>query len=437
MRLKRISVSRLFNFFDHDIPLHEKRITILHGPNGFGKTIVLRMTDGLLNGNYSVFAKVPFGRFLVAFEDGSELSVVKIEKTKKKQPGLDICLSRGGGALQTHQVFPGRRPSAGDLPMEFLIERVHALVPNLSRVGPMAWLDGSTGETLDIQEVVDRYGRVFFPLGAVAADRNDPEWLQQVRTDVKVKFIRTQRLDGYAKGERGLTVERYAKELAQRIKSKLAEYASHSQDLDRTFPSRLFQHERERAFPVEQLKAKLAELDQRRRNLTALGFLDPEDQLPQAPERAVEERRDVLSVYVEDTEKKLEMLQEMADKISLFAKIVNDHFLFKQLKIHRDKGFVIESEGGAQLSPSDLSSGEQHELILLYDLLFEIAPNSLVLIDEPEISLHVAWQERFLPDLIEMVQLSEVDVVIATHSPEIIGDHWDLAVELKAPDRVG
>ena len=86
-----------------------------------------------------------------------------------------------------------------------------------------------------------------------------------------------------------------------------------------------------------------------------------------------------------------------------------------------------------QLDPVLLSSGEQHEIVLLYELLFKVSENSIILIDEPEISLHVAWQEVFLKDLGQMAELSRFQALIATHSPQIINDRWDLTVELRGP----
>jgi predicted ATP-binding protein involved in virulence len=58
----------------------------------------------------------------------------------------------------------------------------------------------------------------------------------------------------------------------------------------------------------------------------------------------------------------------------------------------------------------------------------------LILIDEPELSLHVAWQVQFLKDLARVIKLSSFDVLLATHSPQIIDTRWDLTVELKGPD---
>src|SRR5690349_23978347 len=82
----------------------------------------------------------------------------------------------------------------------------------------------------------------------------------------------------------------------------------------------------------------------------------------------------------------------------------------------------VECEpGGRPIDVESLSSGEQHELVLLFDLIFRVEKNTLVLIDEPELSLHPDWQMRFVEDLIAIAKNSEFDAVLATHSPYIIG----------------
>jgi predicted ATP-binding protein involved in virulence len=47
----------------------------------------------------------------------------------------------------------------------------------------------------------------------------------------------------------------------------------------------------------------------------------------------------------------------------------------------------------------------------------------------------VGWQAQFLRDLQEITKLTDLDVLMATHSPDIIQDRWDLTVELKGPIR--
>jgi len=92
------------------------------------------------------------------------------------------------------------------------------------------------------------------------------------------------------------------------------------------------------------------------------------------------------------------------------------------------------SSVGDHLEKAELSSGEQHELVILYQLLFRTKPNSIVLIDEPETSLHLVWQMDFLQDIQRIMDLTPFAVIITTHSPHIIHDRWDLTVELKATE---
>ena len=77
---------------------------------------------------------------------------------------------------------------------------------------------------------------------------------------------------------------------------------------------------------------------------------------------------------------------------------------------------------------------KQHQLILVFDLLFEVKQNSFILIDEPELSLHVAWQKTFIESLSRIIELNAFDVLLATHSPALVARHFGLTVGLGAVD---
>lgn len=70
MRIKQISVSGLFGIFDHVIPLNmDERTTIIHGPNGFGKTALLRILNSFFNSRYADLRIIPFKNFRIEFDD--------------------------------------------------------------------------------------------------------------------------------------------------------------------------------------------------------------------------------------------------------------------------------------------------------------------------------------------------------------------------------
>lgn len=137
-----------------------------------------------------------------------------------------------------------------------------------------------------------------------------------------------------------------------------------------------------------------------------------------------------MGVYVRDTKEKFEVLDDLAVRVNLLLKNINAKFQNKEIVVSRERGLTVKTLPNDELPISALSSGEQHEIVLMYELLFRIKPNTLVMIDEPELSLHVNWQERFLSDLAEVIKVAGFDALIATHSPYIISDRSDLLVEL-------
>jgi len=283
--------------------------------------------------------------------------------------------------------------------------------------------------------------------------REEPQWLEDLKNNIHIRLIESQRLLNSAPGRASVfdteapsmlpTVSAYSDELAQLIQSKLAEYGTTSQSLDRTFPARVVQQHPSPDLTDEQLRHQLNELEETRSRLIEVGLLDKDENSDfQIQPKAIDEStKNILSVYVEDVEKKLSVFNEIASKIDLLRRIINNKFAYsyKEMNFNKEKGFVFKTlyhpsfSDWKTLSPTDLSSGEQHELVLLYELLFLVQPDSLVLIDEPELSLHVGWQAQFLKDLQEITGLADLDVLMATHSPDIIQDRWDLTVELKGP----
>ena len=96
LRLQRVEVNGLFGIYDHRIDLNlEDRVTLLHGPNGVGKTSILRMIDGLLRYNLACFRRIPFARLLLAFQDGSILELRTSPGRQEKSGQLTLTRKHG------------------------------------------------------------------------------------------------------------------------------------------------------------------------------------------------------------------------------------------------------------------------------------------------------------------------------------------------------
>ncbi|BAY92781.1 MULTISPECIES: AAA family ATPase [unclassified Tolypothrix] len=440
MRIKQISVNGLFGIFDHVIPLNmDERITIIHGPNGFGKTAILRILNSFLNSQYSDLIDIPFIKFQVEFDDSSSVEIIK---------NVD-----DGEDYDNNIVFTLCKPN-----YEQVSYQVKTQKPNNYKLSKIIYSVGSISQREQAypqkysEEIWSAYNEL---LPTKLKSKEEPDWLDNLKKNIHIRLIESQRLlnlvtNSYSKEERETlpilsTVSVYSDELAKLMQDKFKEYGIISQSLDRTFPLRVVKHQPSAELTDEQLRHQLNKLEATRSRLIEVGLLDKDEdtEFQIQPQDIDESTKNALSVYVGDVEKKLSVFAEIANKIELLRKIINNKFAYsyKEINFSKDKGFIITTSYNSHvsnsklLSPTDLSSGEQHELVLLYELLFKVQPNSLVLIDEPELSLHVGWQIQFLKDLQEITKLADLDIMMATHSPDIIQDRWDLTVELKGPEK--
>jgi predicted ATP-binding protein involved in virulence len=463
LRIEKVQVERLFGIFDHEIPMKmEDRVTIIHGPNGFGKTTILKMVDGLFNARYSELRSIPFREFRVELEDGRSVVVTKaVPDTSRPLPGVEGRRKRGRDRHLVVRLVRGNKdiertelasPASADWESVQYHMPLEQFVPGLVREGRTTWRYVPTHEELDLEEVVERFSDQL-PLPSPRPEKKNGEWLREIQKAVQVRLIESERLRRIAKLPRRareyegppaleLSVAVHSGDLAKAIQNKLAEYAAVSQSLDRTFPVRLVEKMQSRPgehqLASPDLRSKLNQLEAKRARLQEAGLLDKQqDPRFQVPEELQETQR-VLTVYVRDVEQKLSVFDDIATRIDLLKEIVNSRFSFKHISIDKEKGFIFNTQEGQPLSPTHLSSGEQHMLVLFSELLFRVEPNSLVMIDEPEISLHVTWQQQFLRDVQRVTELASFDVLIATHSPQIIHDRWDdLTVELRSPMEQG
>ena len=230
------------------------------------------------------------------------------------------------------------------------------------------------------------------------------------------------------------TVVEFSRDFSERLANTMAQYGRQSQALDQSFPQRLMGQVRK--LNVQELQERMSKLDELTTDYKDMGILDktPTHPFPVSSLDDIDSTQArVMTLYVQDTEKKLQVLEDLATRTRLLLESVNQKYRHKTIELDGEQGLVATSRSGQTLSLSSLSSGEQQELVLHYDLLFRVPSNTIVLIDEPELSLHVAWQKKFLPDLLKIVELSDFDALVATHSPFVVGDRADLMIGLGDP----
>ena len=118
--------------------------------------------------------------------------------------------------------------------------------------------------------------------------------------------------------------------------------------------------------------------------------------------------------------------QQKAASVSVPKKKFQDmvDHLFKDTgkTINRKSNEIIIEQDGEQLLPYQLSSGEKLMLVILLTVLVQDEQPYALFMDEPEISLHIEWQQQLIKLIRELNP--NVQIVLTTHSPAVIMDGW-------------
>jgi len=110
----------------------------------------------------------------------------------------------------------------------------------------------------------------------------------------------------------------------------------------------------------------------------------------------------------------------LVDKKLVFEKKNDDSieptFCFKYLNTSPNESLIDDIQS--------LSSGEHQILAFIYACYF--AKDKIILIDEPETSLHIDWQR----DLLDSISQYSHQFIICTHSPSVPADYSDYLKKL-------
>lgn len=415
--IKCIQIRKLFGRFNYNISMNSTGVTIITGPNGFGKSTLLRTINALSSGDIGFFMKLDFFELIVLFDNGKSLAIQKSNKS-----------------IRVDEVSI---PLFNEKQLAFLQRQPRTQINNST--------DWKNSDTLpDYESVMNYFIEYRYSFGDIALKEKDRQALQKIKKKLElvkgwcgdVRFISDQRLirteqrqSGSSKGQEVVDVIR---ELPKRLKSKISkvseEYSRVANTLDGSYPKRLFaaqigiKNQSDYELRLKEANEKFEKL--RKYNLVDISIINEE--------KYNESYSTALKIYFDDFAEKFKVFQDLISKLDLFTKIVNSRLTFKHLRITRENGFEIVDNDNPEkvLRLSQLSSGEKQEIVLFYELIFDSGNNLFLLIDEPEISLHITWQKQFLNDLLEVSKLIQLRAIVATHSPQIVSNHLDIQIDL-------
>ena len=105
-----------------------------------------------------------------------------------------------------------------------------------------------------------------------------------------------------------------------------------------------------------------------------------------------------------------------------FCDLVDDLFKDTGKLIDRESNVLRFFQMDNIIGVHQLSAGEKNLLIILLTVLTTDTQPGVLLLDEPEICLHIDWQQRLLDDILMLNP--NLQIILSTHSPSIVMNGW-------------
>lgn len=466
--LKYICVDGLNGFLRHEIHLKENGITIIHGPNGCGKTTLLDMIMYFYNKDYVNLSRIEFDNFTLIHSDlKNNTTTIKLTKKNYLINEVNKFEVKNNKAKGTKKYFLDESEhylfsqKIDFFSIYFSINNEKEYFLMTMPISPSA---GITTETYRnhikrklIEEKIFHLNQgdlfndidMYFDPDILRLKKSghshykNSEILNEYANSFKFFMVKTQRLiylppsnESKDKNFSRYMIEQYAKDLSNKISQSVADSTEKTESHNKSFPERLIQNINNPPTTSESegnIREKYKETQEKITKILNAGFLFREKNIS-LPDDSLENEniKTVLYLYLQDLNERLAVYDDLLSKIEAFRDIIGNKINNKDLHIQFEKGFYFTSKYGdkKELKLSDLSSGEQHQIVLFYELIFLAETGTYYLIDEPEISLHVDWQRSFLDDILRVEKLRGHKFIIATHSPQIIGSKRSLCVAL-------
>jgi predicted ATP-dependent endonuclease of OLD family len=408
-RLKHVEITGLWGAHTARFDLNND-VNFLIGANGSGKTTVVNILASALAANRPRLQGLPFDRTVIVLSEESGVGEATVDIQRQSE--------ESGTAIRYAVTEPG------------LPENVHLLVP---RARAARSLTAALRTETALQHIRRLVTMQWLSVHRAPVQHEDGERQSFESTvDIKLAQVREE-------------LVKYASSLSNQMTSRLWQF------IDTVFLSLIDQPSfvsvsgavedlnvsEERQTMGEMFETLWLEREQYEAQMN--GFM-------QMLERAILKKKDGNQLLDDEVgamfamsrlrmlEQKWRLMKEDQKQIERpfedFRGVINRLFNRKSIELNQRNELIAKLSSGGPFNLEDLSSGEKQLIIILGGALLQQGSTSIYLADEPELSLHVAWQEQLVSSIRELN--NNAQLVFATHSPDIVGTYGDRVIDMEA-----
>ena len=436
VKLLGLSVERLYGTYNYEVSFNHD-VTFLYGTNGCGKTTILNITEAIITGQLFKLFSYSFKRIELRYSKKSTSDAQRIAITQEKE-FLSVSFGENTYSINQIDIADGRRSSERDN-LEYINRYFHKypFLEDIKKIFNYVYLPlnrthtsyesfersyyqynrfsdspvyddlymGSTSiqdrAVAEVEVLIARqYSRINAALNKINdAFRNDViQSALSVQADVRTEdFIETLTKDNKAFEDLSDTKSAYLS-----IIDSLSLNSIEKEKYEVFFDNMILDYRKLKSGNAENLDIfnfyrKYCEVA-KIKNIVKIAH-ETEDWKSKV-RKPIELFIDTMNSFISNSEDGKAIILDPVGRVYFITKHSN-----QKHRIH------------------DLSSGEKQLFIFFANLIFKVKQDSsgIFVVDEPELSLHLDWQRIFVEKTMEINP--NIQLIFATHAPEIIGRH--------------
>ncbi len=461
LRLERVQIKNLFNRFSYDIDFNNGYdVSILIAPNGCGKTTIFNIVSFIFHPTttgFSRIASIPFDECACTLSNGKTVKITRKEtkEANNKRVWASAINSALLSGMYSSDVFARLGITAAltedrkyEVITDFVITvgkksiSINKILEKTQKKLDSGLSFVALGDDEDYEELQQRYQEMVKRTDFVKNDVSS--FLRENNCELGVEYISSDRLLYKVKPSNNADKSRIDYRLSSsvidqvriaqedtkyHIKNIIDEYNKLQSEAKDKLPKKyLLVDDRNASMSEEEFIDRWKKYTKNIEKYKEIGFIDSTENVLSNRELkgAYKSKGAFLCAYLETFEETLLPLEKEYVKFKMFIDILNDRNRITKKVLKYGKEGIVLTVDDEVLPLSCMSSGEKNDFVMFYSLVFNSQNANLVLIDEPEISLHIEWQETYIDTLLKICEMNGLQSIVATHSPNIINGHFEL-----------
>ncbi len=450
MKLISLSIKKLYDYYDYEVNFNPD-ITFLYGHNGCGKTTILNIIDAIISGQLEKLFKFQFKSIVLQYQINTELleddkisnNSIKIKKdddkmTVEMEKTKNVFSQRFFAKKAYHLSFWSDEREKHYFECQQLLEKIKNMFSYVYL--PLSRVSSENDNYTSYHNTRKRHrGREIYEIDYADSKVYKDKSMRQVETIIlKESDYIAREISIYNDTFRNSLLKSFLEfDIPTFINEKNGtlelEFPS-SKDLTKiknSYISILNELNILEEGALEKFETSFQEI------ITVVNNLEMKSSFIEGKSNILMHIKDILKIQkiVKHAEKLETRKAKIKKPIEMFLETINGF-----INSSGEKKIFISPFGEIYFTTeydeehkeiSLLSSGEKQLISFFANLIFTLkeSAGNIFISDEPELSLHLSWQKKFVEKALAINP--DIQLIFATHAPELIGKYKNRMVELK------